>query len=196
MLGPDRSFVDSATVLTFVELVTAGDWLLHLRQTDLETLTGYAYRSHLDGVLRARRALAWVRKRVESPMETLVRLMIVFARLPEPETNLDIQDATGRFVARGDMPYFDYKVLVEYDGVWHERDPWQRQRDRERREDLDALGWTVIVILAEDLKDKREIVWRVYRALTANGYVGREPHFNAIWTKWFGRSTPARSYTI
>lgn len=185
MLGPDRSFVDAATTLKFVELVQAGDWLLHLERTDLATLTAYTMRAHLDGVRRARRALLVVRERVESPMETLVRLMLLFARLPEPDTNRDIFDAHGRWITRGDMPYFAYKVLVEYDGQWHDRSQKQRQRDRERREQLEADGWAVILVTSEDLKDKAEIVRRVHRALTSRGYDGRAPHFNVMWTTWF-----------
>lgn len=185
VLGPDRSFVDAACTLDIVELIKAGDWLLHLKHTDLDTLHGYAWARHLDGVLRARRALTWVRERVESPMETVVRLMIVWARLPEPDTNRDIFDPHGRFVARGDMPYFRYKVLVEYDGKWHERDPVQCQRDRERRQQLNDLGWCVIVVLSSDLPHKQGVVWRVYHALCDRGYDGREPLFNAMWSKWF-----------
>ena len=184
-LGPDRSFVDCATVLNPIELVQTGDWLLHLNCTDLSTLSGYVNSRHLDGVLRARRWLAYVRERVESPMETFIRLLVIFARLPEPETNRDIFDARGGWITRGDMPYFDYKVLLEYDGQWHERSQKQRQRDRERRELLEAQGWRLIVVTSEDLKNKQEIAWRVYRALRERGYTGREPIFNTMWTTWF-----------
>lgn len=184
-LGPDRSFVDAATVLGFIQLVQAGDWLLRLGCTTYSELHDYAMRSHLDGVLRARRALQYVCTGVESPRETLVRLMLVFARLPKPQCNVNIFDGP-RFVARVDMMYAAYKVIVEYDGWQHERDAAQRQRDRVRLEELHALGWTVIVVTAADLEHRREVVRRVHRALVANGYRGGEPVFNAMWPRFFG----------
>lgn len=185
LTGPDRTLVDIATKVSLVELIQAADWMIHQKLTTLEALTEYAMARHLDGVLRMRRALAYVREGAESPMETLIRLMIVFSRLPEPKCNKKILDASGRSLARGDLIYFRWKVLVEYDGIHHERDPRQRQKDRERRETLEANGWRVIVITAEDLRDKGKIVWRVFVALKARGYAGAPPHTNAMWTKWF-----------
>lgn len=182
--GPERSFVDCATLLPFVLLVTAGDTLIHAKHTSLDALRDYAHDSHIHGVVRARLALEYVCERVESPMETMVRLMLIFARLPRPTCNPTLY-RDGRFVARCDIVYRAYKVVVEYDGEWHERSRQQRARDRTRREELEAMGWTVIVIIVEDLKDKRRIVHRVHEALVAHGYSGAAPHFNAMWTKWF-----------
>ena len=118
-------------------------------------------------------------------METLIRLMLVFARLPEPECNHEILDARERFVARCDLVYRRWRVIVEYDGAWHERSKKQRARDRTRREDLERLGWTVVVVLEDDLRSPKAIVWRVYVALRDKGYDGARPLFNAMWTRWF-----------
>lgn len=183
---PDRTLIDIATKVTLVELVQAAEWMIHCGLTTLDSLGEFAMVMHLDGVRRMRRLLGLIREGVESPMETLVRLMIVFARLPEPVCNLNIRDAGGRFLARGDLVYAELLVLVEYDGWHHERDAGQRQRDLVRRERLEAAGWRVIVVTANDLKNKREIVLRVHRALVANGYTGGPPHFSVMWTQWFG----------
>lgn len=182
--GPERTFVECATLLPFVLLVTAGDALIHAQHTSLDALHEYLHRSHIHGVVRARLAMRYVSERVESPMETLVRLMLIFARMPTPECNPKLY-RNGRFMARCDLVYRAYKVVVEYDGEWHERSRKQRARDRTRREELERMGWTVIVVLVEDLKDKRAIVHRVHDALVAHGYDGPTPHFNAMWTKWF-----------
>lgn len=182
---PERTLIDIATKVSSVELIQAADWMIHNKLTTLEQLTEYAMTRHLDGVRRMRRALAYVREGCESPMETLIRLMIVFARLAEPACNQNIVDGSGRLLARGDLVYSRWKILVEYDGIHHERDPRQRQKDRERREALEAEGWRLIVITAEDLRDAQKIVWRVYIALKARGYAGSPPHANAMWTKWF-----------
>jgi hypothetical protein len=183
--GPDRTLVDIATKVGFVERVQAIEWMLHRRLTTIDQLAAYAHARHLDGVRRVRRMIPVVREGVESPLETVVRLMIVFARLPEPECNVEIRTAGGRFVARGDLVLARWKVLVEYDGWQHERDGRQRQRDRERREQLEAEGWRVIVVTAEDLKNKREVVLRVHAALVQRGYTGPNPVFSIMWTRWF-----------
>ncbi len=185
VLGPDRTFVDASPSLSVVQSVQAAEMLLNFKLTTLERLWEFALSQHIDGVVRARRVLPWIRERVESPMETVVRLMITFARLPEPECNPNILDADGHFVARCDLVYFRWKVVVEYDGWQHERDAKQRQRDRERRELLEGLGWRVIVVTFEDLKNKREVVRRVYRAIDARGYAGSAPIFNDSWDRWF-----------
>jgi hypothetical protein len=184
VLGADRTFVDSATILRLRDLVVAGDWLIHLGQTTLDQMIEYAFARHLDGVRRARRASMLVREGVESPRETVVRLLLKFARLPEPLVNRIIVDDNGEFLARGDLVYESYKVLVEYDGWHHERDARQRQRDRERREQLEAAGWRVIVVTSQDLEAPNVIPLRVHAALASRGYRGPRPHMNAVWRRW------------
>jgi hypothetical protein len=183
--SPERTLVDIATKVSLVQLVQACDWMIHHGHTTAERLAAYAVASHLDGVRRLRRCIAYVRAGAESPMETLVRLMVVFARLPEPACNVTILDSAGRFLARGDLVYVDHMVLVEYDGWHHERDARQRQRDIARREELEAAGWRVIVVTVADLTDKRGIVRRIHRALIDHGYAGRPPQFSVMWDRWF-----------
>jgi hypothetical protein len=183
--GPERTFVDCAGRLTFVELVQLGDWLIHTGRTSFDALTAYALDRHLHGVRRARRAVAYVRANVESPMETIIRLMLVFARLPEPACNVVLLDAEGRFLGRGDLVLDRWKVLIEYDGWHHERSAAQRRQDIRRRERIEASGWIVIVITSGDLRHASEIPWRVHRAIAARGYSGRSPRMNVMWHQWF-----------
>jgi len=184
-LGPDRTLVDCATRLGLVDLVRAGDRLVRLGLTTPDVLAHYVMDVHLDGVVRARRATPLVRERVDSVTESDVRLMLMFARLPEPEVNTQILDQHGDFVARGDLPYRKFKVLVEYDGWHHERDALQRQKDHLRRERLDAAGWRVLVITAADMRQPVTVIRRVYEALIARGYTGPRPVISDVWKKWF-----------
>lgn len=183
--APERTFVACAGRLSFVELVQLGDWLIHTGRTSFDALMAYALDRHLHGVRRARRAVAYVRENVESPMETIIRLMLVFARLPEPACNVVLVDADGRFICRGDLVLEPWKVLVEYDGWYHERSAAQRQQDIRRRERIEAAGWVVIIITSADLGRARDIPWRVHRVLTARGYTGAAPHMSLMWTRWF-----------
>ncbi len=184
-LGPDRTFVDCATILGLRDLVRAGDWLVRLGLTTPEVLRAYAAERHLDGVLRARRASMFVASRVDSVTETDVRLLLRFARLPSPEVNAWITDEAGNVLGRGDLVYREYWVIVEYDGWHHERDARQRQKDHLRRERLEAAGWRLIVITSADMANPSAIVKRVNTALTAGGYDGREPVMSLTWRRWF-----------
>ncbi|KQO36111.1 DUF559 domain-containing protein [Aeromicrobium sp. Leaf245] len=184
---PERTFVDCATRLGIVALVQAAEHLLRTATTR-NVLDTFCWTHHLHGVVRARRAMALVREGAESPMESLLRLMLVFARLPEPRVNVDVRDAQGRFVARVDLLYPRWKVVVEYDGRHHETDARQWARDRWRREALEALGYRVIVVAAADLAEPRHIPWRVHRALVERGYDGPRPVTSVQWLRWFTRA--------
>jgi hypothetical protein len=170
VLGPDRTFVDAATQLRDRELLRVGDWLVASGRTDVDTLRDYAFRSHLDGVQRARRVAMMVRAGAASPRESDLRWEIVGAGLPEPELNIDIVDDLGEFLARGDLVYRRWKVVVEYDGWQHERDAWQRQYDHLRRERLESAGWRVIVVTSADFRHPRTLVRRIESALRQRGY--------------------------
>jgi hypothetical protein len=183
--APDRTLVDLAPDVAVPELIQAIEWMLHRGHTTLTLLTTYALDHHLRGVRRVRQVIGFVREGSESPMETRVRLMIRFAHLPEPAPNVVLRDDRGHFLARGDLVYARWKVLVEYDGWHHERDAGQRQRDIGRRERLEAVGWRVIVVTAGDLRAPRMIVARVHRALVQRGYPGPDPVFSLVWDAWF-----------
>jgi hypothetical protein len=181
---PEQTFVEASRTLSLVDRVIAGDWLIHRRLTTLTELQRFVDTVHDYGVKRARRAMAWVRERAESPRETVLRLMIVFARLPEPEPNVTLGDEWEP-IARPDLVYRRFRVLVEYDGKYHFEDAIQRERDLKRREALEELGWRVIVITAKGMHRPHEVVWRVYRALRDRGYDGPPPVFNDMWNAWF-----------
>ena len=184
-LGPDRTFVDCATIFGVIDLIRAGDRLVGLGLTTPEALCEYAMVRHLDGVIRARRAVAYIRSRVDSIKETDVRLLIRIGRLPEPAVNVEIFDEDGLFLACGDLVYRSHRIIIEYDGWHHERDARQRQRDHLRRERLEAAGWRVIVITVEDLRNPAGIVRRVHTALKLAGYSGAAPVMSEMWRTWF-----------
>lgn len=101
-------------------------------------------------MVRAREAITLIRPRSWSPMETVARLAIVRAGLPEPELNGEVKDAAGTWIATVDMVWREQRVIVEYDGAHHDG-PEQRRRDITRRRQLRSEGWTVIEIAADDV---------------------------------------------
>lgn len=182
ILGAERTFVDCGTVLSAPRLLAAGDWLCARGATDPDTLQAFVAQSHLDGVLRARAVARWVRIGAESPRESMTRWHLVARGMPEPAINLEICDDQGAFIGRGDLPYPQFKVLVEYDGWYHERDSAQRDKDILRREALEAAGWVVVIITSADSGER--IAWRVFHALRSRGYRGDPPHRPRFGRSW------------
>lgn len=183
--GPERTIVDCALRATLVESVQLMEHMLRAGHTTRDRLFRYLERCHLHGVVAAREAFAYVRERSESPRETWVRLLLVVAGLPEPDLNVEVRTDDGTFVARVDLLFTRWKVVVEYDGRHHETDAAQWARDRRRREALEALGYRVIVVAAADVRLPRDVVRRVHLALVARGYDGPRYWFSASWTSLF-----------
>ena len=149
-------------------LVAMGDWLLAhgVPKTTLEAaVKRYAGR----GVVVLRRAFERVRPGVESPRETAVRLLLVDAGLPEPTLNWTLR-TNGRFIARLDMSYRDYRVAVEYDGRQHALEE-QFRRDADRWRAITDAGWILVRIVSHHLDSPaRDVVAPVRRALKSRGW--------------------------
>jgi hypothetical protein len=148
---PTDVFLRLAEHLSLLDLVVVGDALVRRRFTAAEELVRVSDQAGGRWVRHARRAAALVRERVDSPKETELRLLLVLAGFPEPETNVDVLDDAGGWIARADLTYRAFKIALEYDGKQHANDPKQWARDIRRRELLDAAGWRTIVITARDL---------------------------------------------
>lgn len=93
------------------------------------------------------------------------------AGFPEPELNVELCDQFGIPVARVDLLFGEFRVVVEYDGDQHRTDTYQFDRDVARLDDLSAAGWRVVRGGARTLfRDPQDLVNRVGRALTAGGW--------------------------
>lgn len=99
----------------------------------------------------------------QSPRETWLRLTLIDAGLPRPQTQIPVHCPESFTTYYLDMGWEDVMVAVEYDGQHHRTDRWQYARDSRRREDLERLGWIVIRVLASDMTG--DIVRRVRDAL-------------------------------
>lgn len=102
----------------------------------------------LAGVAALRAALADARVGSESRFETVTRLLIVEAGLPEPEVHpLVVVDGID---LHPDLGYPDLKIAIEYEGDGHrEQSTWTRDIDRYAR--LEAAGWIIVRITKADL---------------------------------------------
>ncbi len=180
VVDPATLFCQLATELSLHDLVAVGDTLI-LRPVyqqrerrpwvplpELGERVG-CYRGR--GKRAASTALALIRRGAESRPETLVRLAIMDAGLPEPEVNPVIRDSGGRFLGRGDLVYRRWWTIVEYDGEQHRKSTAQFDHDVQRLEGFANNGWHVVRIVGRSFfTDRRGSIARVARVLMNAGW--------------------------
>ncbi|MBO1902787.1 hypothetical protein J4H92_12610 [Leucobacter weissii] len=166
--------------LSLWRLVAAGDYLVRRYRggwgrpdagkkpiTTIERLRRTVALGRWRGVAKLRRAVDLIREDAWSPRESLIRLILVQAGLPEPDLNIDVCDQRGRFLACLDLAYPEYRVAVEYHGEQHSA---TYARDIERVERLRAVGWVVIQVTKALAARPDELVRRVTAELRAKGW--------------------------
>jgi very-short-patch-repair endonuclease len=121
------------------------------------------------GITRARQAIELFDAGAQSPKESWLRVVLMQAGLPRPQTQIPVRDEFGSAVAYLDMGWEDVKVAVEYDGEQHRTDRRQYSWDVRRLEMLERLGWIVIRVVAGDRP--AEVVSRVRAALARRNCV-------------------------
>lgn len=102
------------------------------------------------GIARARLAITLFDAGAQSPKETWLRLVLVDAGLPRPQTQIPVRDEFGTVIAYLDLGWEHLRVAVEYDGDQHRSDRSQYSWDIGRLEILQRLGWIVIRVIAGD----------------------------------------------
>ncbi|HET8560078.1 MAG TPA: hypothetical protein VFL69_06130 [Marmoricola sp.] len=182
--APLELFVQLAGSLGLVDLVVLGDAMVRKRLVGADDLVEHCRSSGVRHARAARRAAAYVRAEVDSPMESRLRMLIVLAGLPEPEVNHQIRDADGHVLRRFDLSYPGLRLIVEYDGRPHVEvvDNWES--DLERREQFDEWGWRIIVVTSRGIyREPARTVDRVHRALRRAG--ARPPRPGTGWRRHF-----------
>lgn len=179
-------FVEMADELPLVELVVLGDWMLRRKGMTRQRLAGAVDRASGRSARRARTALGYVRRKVDSPMETRLRMLLVLAGIPEPEINLEIRDVDGQVLRRYDLCWPGVRVIVEYDGRIHIEREANWERDLDRRELIDDDGWRILVVVARGIySEPARTVQRVWRVLSDRGLAGLPPRPGDDWRPHF-----------
>ena len=184
--APAQVFIELAAAgVGLVDLVVLGDSLVKAGRVTPAELVAAA--SGTDpGCRAARRAAGYVRAGVDSPMESRLRMLLVLAGLPEPQVNYLVRFPNGEWRRRYDLCYPELRLLVEYDGRQHAEDTRQWQSDIHRREELDTIGWRIIVVVAEGIfVEPLRTLERVRDALRARGVKGLRRNFNPEWKLYF-----------
>ena len=183
---PVQAFLDLAGVgVSLVDLVIAGDSLVKATMLDPAALVEAADAWSGRHAKQARRAARLVRKGVDSPMETRLRLLLVLAGLPEPDVNFILRAPDGSWRRRFDLCYPGVRLIIEYDGRQHAFDHEQWSSDIARREELDGLRWRLVVVESDGIyADPLRTLERVRDALSERGV--RVPKvFKVEWTRHF-----------
>jgi very-short-patch-repair endonuclease len=161
---PARTAPDLGCWYSMTESVAAIDDLFRatdLKVAEVETLM-HRYPGRR-GVQMARTAIGLADAGAQSPKETWLRLVLIRAGLPRPQTQIAIQDEFGDILAYLDMGWEEIKVAVEYDGEQHRNDRRQYTWDIRRVEMLERRGWIVVRVVAGDRP--ADVVRRVRAAM-------------------------------
>jgi very-short-patch-repair endonuclease len=189
--SPAYVLVQLAAYLPLVELVVIGDFMVRKGWYSPEQLLDICRRSQAPHAGKATRAARFVRREVDSPMETRLRMLLVLAGFPEPVVNHLVVDADGVVKRRFDLCYPSVGVLVEYDGRHHVDVVEQWNSDVDRREELDDGGWRLVVVTSKGVYVEPErTLDRVRKVLRDRGMTGLPTTYRKEWRKHFpGRPT-------
>lgn len=102
------------------------------------------------GVRRLRETLDLMDAGAQSPKESLLRLLLIDAGFPRPQTQIPVADNSGEPFAYLDMGWEEAKIAVEYDGDHHRIDRRSYVWDERRLRRIRELGWLHIRVIAED----------------------------------------------
>ena len=86
-----------------------------------------------------------------SPPEARLQRKLIEWGFPRAERQVEVFDEGGKFVARADVGIRELKILFEYDSDEH-HGPRFWLADDARRERIEELGWTVVVVDRFDLR--------------------------------------------
>ena len=175
-----RTWLDLARRLPLPNLVCVGDQLIRIPRkefegreapfTSIDALRKMLDRhKNLQGVVRAREALDLMRVGADSAPESMLRLALLDAGLPEPELQIRLR-VDDPFSPSADLGFRARRLAIQYDGGHHLEEE-QFFSDRRRDKAFSTAGWTVLIFGKDDLADGfAKAIVKIKRALR-NGWV-------------------------
>lgn len=161
---PARTAFDLGRRGTSTEALIRVDALMRATAVSRESVSRLARRHRrARGLRQLEKVLQMADPGAQSPKETWLRLVLIRAGFPRPQTQIPITAADGYPIAYLDLGWPELKVAVEYDGDHHRMDRHQYVKDIRRREMLERMGWIIITVVAEDRRT--DVVRRVGDAL-------------------------------
>ena len=167
-----RTVLDLGCWLSLDQAVAAGDAALR-RGLDCDQLTELVGRcGPRRGVGAARRTLALLDARSESPEESRSRVLLHLHGVPAPVLQFVVRDEAGRFVARCDFGWPELRTVGEFDGrvkygrlLRPDQQPGEVVHEEKLREDaVRDLDWQMVRWTTADLTDVPALAARLERA--------------------------------
>lgn len=162
--SPAQLWRELATHLDVLNLVAAGDFLIH-RRRPFVTLAGLKGAmgefAGQRGIRKAKEALELLHEGSESPQESKLRVILQWGGIATVP-NVSIT-TSGGYRYRVDLAVVDRRVIIEYQSDKHHMDAAAYRRDMTRISRLEADNWSVIQVNANDLRDPIELCARVKR---------------------------------
>lgn len=176
--SPARIWLDVAGVCTVRELILMGDQLVrHPYPRFEDRMAPHANAEELQNLIRDARgapgrrrcltALKWIRVGADSVQETLLRLALIRAGLPEPALQVPAQPAS-RWSPCADLGYPASRIAIQYEGDTHFT-PQQQRADQRRDNIFIAEGWRVLRFNSEDSREGFERAVAQVRAALGRG---------------------------
>ncbi|ORW01994.1 hypothetical protein [Mycobacterium kyorinense] len=164
---PERTAFDLARRGTVGQAVARLDALAAatgFKVDDVQALAANHRRTR--GLRQLKVALDLVDAGAQSPKETWLRLLLIGAGFPRPQTQIPVLGPDGYPKYFLDMGWEDIMLAVEYDGDQHRTSRPQYVWDAARLEYITAIGWTHIRVLSEHRGC--DVIRRVERAWGAS----------------------------
>lgn len=167
-----RTVVDLACDEPMERSVAVGDAALRLGLDSADLAAALDRAAGRHGIGAARRAIAFLDQRSESPGESTSRVVLYRVELPQPDLQFEVRAPDGSLVARSDFGWAEKRTVGEFDGfVKYGRllKPGQEPGDvvfaEKRREDaIRDLDWQVVRWVTADLATPRRLRDRVQAA--------------------------------
>jgi hypothetical protein len=167
-----RTVLDLACVLPLAESAAAGDVALRAGCSAEAVQQALDRAGRRAGIRAARRAIALLDGRSESPGESWSRVVLLERGFPAPVPQLEVFDPSGALVGRADFAWPEQRTLGEFDGrvkygrtlhagvnleevLWYEK---------QREDALRACGWEVVRWVWADLRQPDAWLERLARA--------------------------------
>ncbi len=167
--APARTAFDLASRYPLRKAVAAIDALARatrLNTVDVEPLLD-RHKGHRN-IRRVREVLTLVDPGAESPQETWLRLLVIEAGYPPPQTQIPVYGPYGELVGIVDMGWQEIKLALEYEGDHHRTNRRVFNKDIARHEAMTTdLDWIAIRVTAEDVPGG--ILRRLQAAWTRRG---------------------------
>jgi hypothetical protein len=160
---PERTAFDLGRLINGDDAVAYLDALGNATRFDCHAVADLARRhSGSPGIPQLRWALGLHDPGAQSPRETWLRMLVIRAGFPRPQTQIPVYDDFGYPRYFLDMGWEDVMIAVEYDGDHHRERP-RFGRDIVRSEFIAYRGWTHIRVVAgahpADIVNRVRRVW-------------------------------------